>query len=196
VEFLIHVRGKARLVDMEPAHEDELSVEEETRRLVDLIRVLARTLGFNNSSLARRAQVPLATLVRYFKGEGGPKIEFLLAVVRALGLEVREFWELAYPEPAAPSAARLKVERMLGQFHLGQLRVVQAAQAAPPPPPQELKEEAVPLTRQDMEKILDEIRRDVRELLEAQSREARAVASPPVEEESPPSKTRKRKGEG
>ena len=180
---------------MEPAREDELSVEEETRRLVDLIRVLARTLGFNNSSLARRAQVPLATLVRYFKGEGGPKIEFLLAVVRALGLEVREFWELAYPEPAAPSAARLKVERMLGQFHLGQLRVVQAPQAAPPPPPPQepMDEDAVPLTRQDMEKILEELRRDVREMLEAQSREARAVASPPEEEEPPPSKTRKRK---
>lgn len=193
--FLIQVRGKARLVDMESAREDLLSVEEETRRLVDLIRVLARTLGFNNSALARKAQVPLATLVRYFKGEGGPKIEFLLAVVRALGLEVREFWELAYPEPAAPSPARLKVERMLGQFHLGQLRIVQAPQdAPPPPPPQDPLEDAVPLTRQDMERILEELRRDVREMLEAQSREARAVASPPEEEEPPPSKTRKRKG--
>ena len=42
---MIQVRGKARLVDMESAREDELSVEEETRRLVDLIRVLARTLA-------------------------------------------------------------------------------------------------------------------------------------------------------
>ena len=195
IACLIRLRGKARLADMEPAREDELSVEEETRRLVDLIRVLARTLGFNNSALARRAQVPLATLVRYFKGEGGPKIEFVLAVVRALGLEVREFWELAYPEPAAPSQARLKVEKILGQFHLGQLRVVQPPQAAPPaPPPQDPLEEAVPLTRQDMEKILEELRRDVRELLEAQSREARTVAPLPEEEEPPPSKTRKRKG--
>ena len=52
----------------------------EAMQLMELIRFLARTLGFNNAKLSRRAKVPLATLVRYFKGEGEPKLEFLLSM--------------------------------------------------------------------------------------------------------------------
>jgi len=167
---LIGSRPKVRLLDVKAKAEEPKLVQEEVRRLMELVRFLARTLGFNNSSLARRAQVPLASLVRYFKGEGEPKIEFLLALVRAMGLEVREFFELAYPEPEGPSAARLKVERILKQVQPGKL----LEPPAPPPKP-EPKPEVAPLQREDIEKMLDQLRKDVRELIE--ERETKTGAS-------------------
>jgi AcrR family transcriptional regulator len=144
----------------------------EARQLMDLVRFLARTLGFNNSALARSADVPLATLVRYFKGEGEPKLEFLLSLVRALGLEVREFFELAYPELSSPSPARLKIDRILQQIQPGKLM-----QAPPPPPPAEPRAETAPLRREDIEQMLDELRQDVREIVAEQEQKSRVLAA-------------------
>ncbi|HEX9942474.1 MAG TPA: helix-turn-helix transcriptional regulator [Thermoanaerobaculia bacterium] len=152
---------------MKAEEEDEGPIQEETRHLIELIRVLARTLGFNNAALARRAKVPLASLVRYFKGEGEPKVEFLLAVVRALGLEVREFFEIAYPEATAPSPARLRIDKILGPIRPG--KVLGPLPKAEPEP-------AVPLRREDMEEMLEQFRRDVRELLEERAKGERAAA--------------------
>lgn len=143
-------------------------VDDEVRRLMELVRALARTLGYNNSALARAGGVPLASLVRYFKGEGEPKLEFLLAVVQALGLEVREFFELAYPPPKGPSAARLKIERILGPVRPGGMFVP----SAPEP-------ETAALHRGDIEKMMDELRRDVRAIVEGQARKKAPPAAKP-----------------
>ncbi|HJX27147.1 MAG TPA: helix-turn-helix transcriptional regulator [Thermoanaerobaculia bacterium] len=146
---------------MEPEIEDESEArsgedswaQAETRRLMELVRFLARTLGVNNSALARNANVPLATLVRYFKGEGEPKLEFLLAMVQALGLEVREFFELAYPDAPPLTPARAKIGRIMQAF--------QPTRPAAPPPPAETSS----LQRNDMEQMMERLRNDMRELL-------------------------------
>jgi AcrR family transcriptional regulator len=179
VSPLIRWRDKGTLIDME--HEMEGSGEgswaqEETRRLMELVRFLARTLGFNNSALARRANVPLATLVRYFKGEGEPKLEFLLSLVQTMGLEVREFFELAYPDLAGQTPARAKIEKILKQIQPGRLM------EAPPPRPKPEPKPETPLQREDIERMLDELRRDVREIVEG-----RAVDAP-----TKPGRARKR----
>lgn len=167
---------------MKSSNEAGQPIQEEVRQLMELVRVVARTLGFSNAALARRANVPLASLVRYFKGEGEPKIEFLLAVLRALGMEPREFFMLAYPALAKPSDALARVERILGPIRPGQL-----LEPAPPPKPEPPAEPA-PLPRQDIERMLEDLRRDVRELLENQ---ARKDAGTEEEGASP-----RRKGEG
>lgn len=141
--------------ETEQEQEHDSPFHAEAMHLMELIRFLARTLGFNNAKLARRAKVPLATLVRYFKGEGEPKLEFLLSMVRTLGLDVREFFELAYPAPAGPSASRLKIERILQQIQPG--RVVQ--------PPAPKAESPAYISREEMERMLNELRRDMRELI-------------------------------
>jgi len=150
---------------MEPDTESQTLAHQEAMRLMELIRIVARTLGFNNSALARKAGVPLASLVRYFKGEGEPKLEFLLAVVRAVGLDVREFFELSYPPLEAPTAARAKLNRMLGPIRPGGL-----LDPPPPPPAEEPKPEVTPLRREDIEKMLEDLRKDVREILEARDK--------------------------
>jgi len=142
--------------------------EAEARRLLELIHFLARTLGFNNAKLARRSNVPLATLVRYFKGEGEPKLEFLISLVRTMGLEVREFIELAYPAPAGPSPARLKIERLLQQIQ----PPGRAPEPAPPPQPEPKPEGS---SREELEKVVADLRRELREMIEHGGRPAEAA---------------------
>ncbi|MFL6197523.1 MAG: helix-turn-helix domain-containing protein [Thermoanaerobaculia bacterium] len=167
---------------MKSGNEAGLPIQEEVRQLMELVRVVARTLGFSNAALARRANVPLASLVRYFKGEGEPKIEFLLAVLRAFGLEPREFFMLAYPPPATPSPALARIERVLGPLRPGQL-----LEPVPPPAP-EPPAEAPAIPRHRIEQMLEDLRRDVHELMESQAK-AKAGAD---EDDLP----RKRNGDG
>jgi DNA-binding phage protein len=155
--------------DAEQEQENDSPFHAEAIHLMELIRFLARTLGFNNAKLARRARVPLATLVRYFKGEGEPKVEFLLSMVHTLGLDIREFFELAYPAPEAPSASRLKIDRILQQFQPGRV-------AQPPAPPKQ--ESPAYVTREEMERMLGDLRRDMRELMAAGPKEEAPAPEP------------------
>lgn len=139
-------------------------VSAEIRQLMDLLRTLARTMGYSNAALARRANVSLASLVRYFKGVAEPRLDFVLAVVRAIGLDVREFFEMAYPEREAPTAARQRIEKILGPIRPG--RILEG----PPPMEPEPRLEVTPLRREDVERMLEDLRRDVREIMESQDR--------------------------
>ena len=179
-----------KLADMKEKNEKDQEQDQvvdspahaEAMQLMELIRFLARTLGFNNAKLSRRAKVPLATLVRYFKGEGEPKLEFLLSMVRTLGLDIREFFELAYPAPAEPSAARQKLDRILRQIQPPRLEV--------PPPPK--PESSASLSREDVEKMMEELRRDMREIVAGQAAPAPAASSKPAA----PARKRKKGDEG
>ncbi|HEX4496042.1 MAG TPA: helix-turn-helix transcriptional regulator [Thermoanaerobaculia bacterium] len=156
----------------------------EVRQLMDLLRTLARARGFSNAALARQADVALASLVRYFKGDAEPRLDFVLAVVRAIGLDVREFFEMAYPPRETPSAARQSLENILGPIRPGR------ALESPPPQDPEPKPEVVPLRREDIERMLDDLRHDVRQIIANQLGEA---AAPEAAEPSPP---RKKNGDG
>jgi hypothetical protein len=137
---------------------------EEVRRLMDLLQMLARATGLKNAALARRADVPLASLNRYFRGDAQPRLDFVLKVVRAMRLEVREFFELAYPKTEAPTAAYQKVTTLFNPIRHGK-----APESAKPPEPEAAPEDA-PLRREDVEMILDDFRagflRELREILE------------------------------
>ena len=145
------------------------SVQEEVRQLVELLRVITRLQGVSNAALARKAGVPLASLVRYFKGGGEPKIEFLIASLRGLGLGVREFFELAYPQEE-PSAARVQIENLLGP-----MRHKIRTHPVPAPPPS-----SPGMSSSEIERMLLELHRDVRRLVDAQA--ARATGEPEPEE--------------
>jgi DNA-binding phage protein len=137
---------------------------EEAHRLIELLHTLARVLGLSNAALARRADVSLASMNRYFKGDAEARLDFVLAVVRAVGLEVREFFELAYPKPEAPTATYQKVATLLKPIQPG--RALESPRVPDPKP----GPEGVPLRREEVEKMLDDFRadflRELREILE------------------------------
>ena len=129
---------------------DQIEAQEEMARLMELLRTIVRMLGFTNRDVERRAGLNHATAVRNFRGEGEPKLEFLLAVVKAIGLEYWEFFDLAYPERKEPSASGQKLRRLLAQF----------LPASPQPV------EKPPLQPAELEAMLEAMRREIRALVE------------------------------
>lgn len=129
---------------------DQGAVHGEMARLMELLRTIVRMLGYTNRDVERRAGLNHATAVRYFRGEGEPKLEFVLAVVKAIGLEYWEFFELAYPERSEPSVSGQKLRRLLAQL------VPSAAKPVEKPP----------LQGKELEALLEEMRRNIRTLVE------------------------------
>jgi DNA-binding phage protein len=129
---------------------DQNGLQEEMARLMELLRTTVRLLGYTNRDVERRAGLNHATAVRNFRGEGEPKLEFVLAVVKAIGLEYWEFFELAYPERREPSDSGQKLRRLLSQFV----------------PPSARPAEKSPRAPQELEEMLEGMRRDIRSLIE------------------------------
>jgi DNA-binding phage protein len=130
--------------------EEDQGARQEMARLMELLRTIVRMLGFTNRDVERRAGLNHATAVRNFRGEGEPRLEFLLAVVKAIGLEYWEFFEIAYPERREPSDSGQKLRRLLAQFV----------------PSAERSAEKRALQDGEVEELLEEMRRDIRTLIE------------------------------
>ncbi|HEY3568492.1 MAG TPA: helix-turn-helix transcriptional regulator [Thermoanaerobaculia bacterium] len=164
--------------DEEEDGEAEGPASDETRRLMGLVQMMARSLGYSNAALARRAKVSLASLVRYFKGDAEPRLEFLIAVIWALGLTLRDFFELAYPhDPPEPTESRKKIEKLLGPI------LPEKGPGRSPLKAPETKPEPAPLRREDIERMLEELRRDVREIM---AKQAGAAGAPETASLPPP----------
>lgn len=124
----------------ESQEQDQNSVRDEISRLMELLRTIVRLLGYTNRDVERRANINHATAVRYFRGEGEPKLEFLLGALGAIGLEPWEFFALAYPEREQTSAAYQKLQRLVAQLVPAAPRPPQAAPAEPAEPDWKTKE--------------------------------------------------------
>lgn len=127
---------------------DEIAVKGEMARLMELLRTVVRMLGYTNRDVARRAGLHQVTAAKYFRGEGEPRLDFVLAVLRAIELQPWEFFDFAYPERGEPSEAGRTLRRLLSQF----------TPAASRP------EEKPPLQGRELEEMLEELRREIRAL--------------------------------
>lgn len=141
-----------------------------------MLRIFVRTLGYGNVEIARLSRIPHANVGRYFRGEARVPLDFIIAVVRALGLDYREFFELAYADrPAEPTPARQKIERILQVLPArGAISTEPAGTAAPPA-------QVEPSPRAELEKVLEDLRRDVKTLLDAQQGDKAIAAAPEPE---------------
>lgn len=131
---------------------DQNEAHAETVRLMELLRTIVRMLGHTNRDIERRTGLTHATTVRYFRGEE-PKLEFVLAVAKTIGLEYWEFFDIAYPRRGEPSPSGEKLRRLLEQFIPNQARPA---------------EEKPPLQGKDLETRLEEIQRSIEALREKQ----------------------------
>ena len=132
--------------------------EKEVLRLMEVLKTLARLLGFTNRDLEQLTAINHATMSRYLSGKGEPRLEFLLRVVKAMGLEPPEFFDFAYAErPAQLTPAARRLRRLLTGLN----------PTAPPvlPPVDEEEEEGVPVRRSEIEQMLAELRREMDERL-------------------------------
>ncbi|HYG65251.1 MAG TPA: helix-turn-helix transcriptional regulator [Thermoanaerobaculia bacterium] len=136
---------------------------------MEMLRIFVRTLGLGNVEIARRTKIAHANVGRYFRGEARVPLDFVIAVIRALGLEYREFFELAYADqPAQPTEARKKIERILEVLPA---RRPAASVVEPEPEPEPPKT--------DVERLLEAFRREVGNLLDARQ-SSQVIAPPPA----------------
>lgn len=90
--------------------------KEEVRRLLDVLHTLMRMLAISNREVERRLDLKHGTVSRLLNGQIEAKLEVVMGVARALGLEYEELFSFAYPERPVPkpeSEAARKIRSML-----------------------------------------------------------------------------------
>ena len=81
-----------------------MSDRKEVDRLMNVLRTAIRLLGLTNREIERRLQMTPSYLSRLFGGAIELKVEHVIAIARAIGIEPAEFFALAYPRlPDPPS---------------------------------------------------------------------------------------------
>jgi transcriptional regulator with XRE-family HTH domain len=124
--------------------------KDEVRRLLDLLQTLMRMLAVSN----RRLGLQHGTVSRILNGQIEAKLEVVLGVARALGLEYEELFAIAYPGRPGPrpeSEAARKIHAMLEDLR------PQAARAAKAPV--------------DPAELFQDVKRAVREILDERASE-------------------------
>ena len=87
---------------------------EEIQRLLNVLRTLIRLLGLTNREIERRLDLTPSYVSRLFAGALELKMEHVLSISRAMGLQPWEFFELAYPRRSdAPSEAFRSIRNVL-----------------------------------------------------------------------------------
>jgi transcriptional regulator with XRE-family HTH domain len=134
---------------------------EEVQRLLGVLRTLMRMLAFSNREVERRLGLNHGSVSRVFSGHIEAKLELVLAVARAIGLEYDEFFALAYPDrrPAGTeSPAARKIASMLED-----LRPV-GSRPAPSPQPPAAEEQESPSEPFDRDTLIADLKKVVREI--------------------------------
>ncbi len=87
---------------------------EEIQRLLNVLRTSIRLLGLTNREIERRLDLTPSYVSRLFAGALELKMEHVLSISRAMGLQPWEFFELAYPRRSdAPSEAFRSIRNVL-----------------------------------------------------------------------------------
>jgi transcriptional regulator with XRE-family HTH domain len=133
--------------------------KDEVRRLLDILHTFMRMLVISNREVERRLGLKNATISRLLSGHIEAKVDLVLAVARAIGLEYEEFFAFAYPERSAPkpeSASARKLRSMLEDLR--------------PPRGQSRPEEAA-VAPQGRVELFEDVKRAVREIMEEMAAE-------------------------
>ncbi|HEX4964389.1 MAG TPA: hypothetical protein VF173_26465 [Thermoanaerobaculia bacterium] len=130
--------------------------KDEVRRLLGVLQTLVRMLAVSSREIERRLNLQHGTIGRLFSGHVEAKLELVLGVSRALGLEFEELFSFLYPNRPSTkpeSQAARKIRSMLED-----LRPVTAGTAAagePPPKP------ALPLDRGEVKQVVREVLEEI-----------------------------------
>jgi transcriptional regulator with XRE-family HTH domain len=83
----------------------------ETQHLLTVLRSVVRVLGYTYSDIAGKLGVGSGYLSRLFAGKIELKVDHVVSIAKAIGLEPEEILQLAWPQPKNPpslAAARYR----------------------------------------------------------------------------------------
>jgi transcriptional regulator with XRE-family HTH domain len=118
---------------------------QEVQRLLEVLKTLMRVLGVTNREVERRLKLHPSSLTRFFNGQVEAKLELVLGIARALGLEYSELFAFAYPSQSKEpeSASSQKIRSVLDGLAPPKKR------NSPPPP--------APSSQEDVQGLLREL---------------------------------------
>lgn len=103
-------------------------MDPETDRLVNLVKVSLRILGISNRELARRLEMSPSYVSKLLSGSSEIRLDHVIRICKATGLDPAEFFGLAYPVRPVPTATGTRLRSLL-----------QGSDPVPPPPPPSTK---------------------------------------------------------
>jgi transcriptional regulator with XRE-family HTH domain len=90
-----------------------VSDQDEVKRLLNILRTSIRLLGLTNREIERRLGLTPSYVSRLFAGAIELKVEHVVAIARAMGLQPWELFELAYPRRSDPPSEPFRAIRGL-----------------------------------------------------------------------------------
>ncbi|HEX3555747.1 MAG TPA: helix-turn-helix transcriptional regulator [Thermoanaerobaculia bacterium] len=99
-------------------------MDPETDRLVNLLKVSLKILGITNREVARRLGMSPSYVSKLLSGASELRLDHVIRICRAAGIDPAEFFSLAYPRNPGGSLASSRLRTLL-----------QNVQLQPPPPP-------------------------------------------------------------
>ncbi|MEA2599176.1 MAG: hypothetical protein QOF89_168 [Acidobacteriota bacterium] len=145
--------------------------KDEVRRLLGILQTFMRMLAISNREVERRLELKHGTVSRLLSGHIEAKLEVVLGVTRALGLEYEELFAFAYPNRPVPrpeSKAARKIRSMLEDLHPTGVAVPVAA-AKPELPGSTSRGERHQDLREAVREILEEMSSERQDRLKAGS---------------------------
>jgi transcriptional regulator with XRE-family HTH domain len=122
-------------------------MDPETERLVNLLKVSLKILGITNREVARRMEMSPSYVSKLLSGASELRLDHVIRICRAAGIEPAEFFSLAYPrQPGGGSLAASKLRDLLHN--------VQLQPPPPPAPPAYSEEQLHDMLRSTLDKML------------------------------------------
>jgi len=122
-------------------------MDQETQRLLNLLKITLRILGVTNREVARRLGISPSYISKLFSGVSELRLDHVVRICKAVGLEPGEFFSLAYPRQTSSSAAATQLRDLL-----------QTIQLPPPPAPKPKREidddQLQAVVKETLEKVL------------------------------------------
>jgi hypothetical protein len=93
---------------------EERLIEEETARVLSVIRIMLRILDITNRDVEKNLHLSYGYLSRLFAGTIDLKASHLLAIAQCIGLQPAELFRLLYPQlPARETQTAKKLRETL-----------------------------------------------------------------------------------
>lgn len=107
--------------------------EDDTIRILNLLRTALRLLGITNRAVEKELGMSSGYLSRLFSGAIDLRVDHVVEITRIIGLRPAEFFHLAYPRSPEPSSATaLRLRELLQGFQGAEREPAAAAPSAAP----------------------------------------------------------------